>query len=404
MRIFEHDQLHLGYCTNIHPGETLSEITAALLVHTSRVRNRICPDRALGIGLRLSNEASIELADEIHLREFSRLLESLGLYVFSINGFPFGPFHQRPLKEGVYDPDWTTDARADYTRRLSDILSRLVPPGVLGTISTVPGCFRPLDSEPTREKIASALVEQAAYLYELERRQGTEICLALEPEPHCLLETCSEARQFFNRHLAEEAASRLAALLGISAAAARTALRRHVGVCLDACHAAVEFEEPEQAIEELMRAGVRIAKLQISCGLKVQSPSAEQLWHLSEFEDSVYLHQTVVKRKGALRRYLDLPLALAEERLAHHDESAQAESEWRVHYHVPIFESDFGPVQSTQSHLRRVLALQKRHRFSTHLEVETYTWDVLPERYRNTSIDEAIARELSWVLKELAAP
>ena len=38
-----------------------------------------------------------------------------------------------------------------------------------------------------------------------------------------------------------------------------------------------------------------------------------------------------------------------------------------------------------------------------HLEVETYTFDVLPERFKPSSVTEAIARELEWTLRELDA-
>ena len=55
------------------------------------------------------------------------------------------------------------------------------------------------------------------------------------------------------------------------------------------------------------------------------------------------------------------------------------------------------PFASTQSFIRDVLAIHRESPVSSHLEVETYTWDVLPEPFRSGSVDEAVARELAWV-------
>jgi sugar phosphate isomerase/epimerase len=395
-------QVHLGYCTNIHSGETLSEVRDALVSVTSRVREGFTPDTALGIGLRLSNVAVSELRMGTACAEFEELLSRLGLYVFTINGFPYGTFHGATVKERVYDPDWTTRRRVEYTLDLVHVLSELMPDGEMASISTVPGCFRPKDSPKVRTQIVGHLVEVAAQLWDLHSKTGREICIALEPEPHCMLETTTEAITFFSQCFGPEAVALMAGRTGLSAKAARAALMRHIGLCLDACHAAVEFEESEQAVLALQKAGIRIAKLQISCGLLIEQMDAQSRSELTAYADPVYLHQTVVKQGDQLRRYLDLPEALEDEEPP--DLAQFPPAEWRVHYHVPVFLEQLGAFKSTQGHLRALLQLQKAAPYTSHLEVETYTWDVLPPKLRASTLDTAIVRELNWALNLLRTP
>jgi hypothetical protein len=333
---------HLGYCTNIHPAESWAEVQANLERHVLAVKRRVCPDEPFGIGLRLSARAARELAPDVgRLRDW---LDAQGVYVFTINGFPYGEFHGTRVKETVYLPDWLDDRRVEYTVLLAQLLERLLPAGVTGSISTVPGCFR------------ARGVDEQAIADNLRRcvdRMG-DIALALEPEPACLFETTGEAVDFLARH-------RLAASL-----------------CVDACHAAVEFEE--------VAALPRAAKVQLSCGLRVARAHRAEL---ARFANDVYLHQVVARRSDStLVRYVDVPDALAAD---------EPGDEWRVHFHVPIFRESLGVFASTQSYLADVIA----RGLAPHLEVETYTWDVLPAEYRAEPIADAIARELAWVKEQL---
>ena len=77
--------------------------------------------------------------------------------------------------------------------------------------------------------------------------------------------------------------------------------------------------------------------------------------------------------------------------------------EWRVHCHVPIFMDDLGAFSSTRSFISEVLGVHRLHPISPHLEVETYTWNVLPEHLRAGGMEKAIARELNWVKESLTA-
>jgi hypothetical protein len=176
----------------------------------------------------------------------------------------------------------------------------------------------------------------------------------------------------------------------IEPADAEGTLRRHLGVCLDTCHASVEFEAPLEAWRKLQSAGIAVPKVQISAGLRLAEATPDALDALRAFSEGVYLHQTVVRSAGGvLSRYQDLPEALAE--------APRAGSEWRVHFHVPIFLRELGVFESTQPDLVPLLNELATVPDCPHLEVETYTWDVLPEEFRNVPIEDAIARELRFV-------
>jgi sugar phosphate isomerase/epimerase len=391
---------HLGYCSNIHPGETWNEIRANLERHVPEVKRRVCPDAPFGLGLRLSCVAARDLARPGAMAEFADFLRRESLYVFTINGFPYGPFHGTRVKQDVYRPDWRDEARLEYTNLLADLLAQWVPAGADAgsSISTVPGAFRSAaGSAADAERIAGQLVRHAAHLVHLERRTGRRIVLALEPEPCCLLETIAETVAFFRGQLhSTAAAARLGELTGLDATAAGTALRNHLGVCLDLCHAAVEFEEPAQCLRELEAAGIAVAKIQVTAGLRIPRVTAESAEALRRLEDAVYLHQVVERSVDGLRRFEDLDAALASSAWRDRD------SEWRVHFHVPVFLEALDGFASTQAFVREALALHRQRARSPQLEVETYTWSVLPERERRAPVEEAIARELEWVVGELS--
>jgi len=391
---------HLGYCTNIHPGETWDEIRANLERHVPEVKRRVCPDAPFGLGLRLSCVAARDLGRPGAMAEFADFLRRESLYVFTINGFPYGPFHGTRVKEDVYRPDWRDEARLEYTNLLADLLAQWVPAGAGagGSISTVPGAFRSAAGAAADvERIAGQLVRHAAHLVHLERRTGRRIVLALEPEPCCLLETVAETVAFFREHLHSAAAeARLGELTGLDAAAAGRALRDHLGVCLDLCHAAVEFEEPAQCLRELEAADIAVAKIQVTAGLRIPRLAVESAEALRRLEDSVYLHQVVERSVDGLRRFEDLDAALASSAWRERD------AEWRVHFHVPVFVERLDGFASTQAFVREALALHRQRSRSPHLEVETYTWSVLPECERRAPVEEAIARELEWVVGELS--
>jgi sugar phosphate isomerase/epimerase len=395
------DRGHLTYCTNIHPGVSWPEVRDQLHRHVPAIKASAAPDRPFGVGLRLAAEAARTLSDRAALFELEGLLAEHDLYVFTLNGFPYGPFHGTRVKEEVYQPDWTFAERVAYSDQLADILAQLLPEGLEGSISTVPGTFKPLAEAPgVPERIARNLFRHLAHLVEIERESGRRVALALEPEPHCMLETIAEVVTFFeNQLLPRGRLAELREMARLGRGEAEDALRRHLGVCYDVCHAAVEFEDPAGSLEALRAAGIAVPKLQLSAALRLPRLDDKALAHLRAFDEAVYLHQVVERMPGGgLVRHLDLPDAFAAL-----GGGALDEREWRVHFHVPVFLDRLEHFGTTQAFLGEILDLHRSAPISAHLEVETYTFDVLPEEYRDADVAEAIARELAWVQDRLAA-
>jgi sugar phosphate isomerase/epimerase len=394
---------HLTYCTNIHPGETWIEIRRNLEQYVLQVRDNVAHQRAFGIGLRLSGQAAHELSQPNNLSDFRTFLKDHNLYVFTINGFPHGTFHGARIKEQVYLPDWLDEKRLHYADQLARILTTLLTnhSDIDGSISTVPGAFKSrVRSSGDVAVIAARLLQHAATLHKLKEETGRRIVCALEPEPCCLLETISDTIAFFKNHLfSPPAVAALSGLTGLTTGQAEEALHRHLGVCLDACHAAVEFEDPDEALSGLRAAGIGIAKIQLSAGLRLPRVDREALAALRPFAESTYLHQVVERRGEELIRYEDLPAAL--DNADHEPVTSSDEQEWRIHFHVPLFLDRLGPFENTQPFLSRLLKLQVEQAPTAHLEIETYTWDVLPEEYRGMSVVDAITREIQWVIKSL---
>jgi len=388
---------HLTYCTNIHAGESWDEIFSRLKANLPAIKAEASPDAQMGVGLRLSAIATEALSAPDQLSEFQAFLGDGDYYVFTINGFPYGPFHGQRVKEQVYQPDWSTVERLNYSDRMADVLAELLPDGQRGSISTVPGTFKPLASEPgVVERITDHLIRHVGKLIEVERHTGKVIALAIEPEPYCFLETIEETVAYFEDSLfSASACHRLGELAGLSASSAEEGLRKHLGVCYDVCHAAVEYEDPSGSIEALLGAGVMVPKLQLSSALRIPEVTSFIAKQVEPFDEPVYLHQVIERRGRQLIRHLDLPEALKAL-----DEAIGRE--WRVHFHVPIFLDELQYFSTTQNFLKDILALHRERPISDHLEVETYTWDVLPERYRGVDVSSAIARELNWVREQLS--
>jgi hypothetical protein len=387
----------LTYCSNIHAGESWAEVRDALAAALPDVRRHLGVPGPLAIGLRLSARAAAELEQPAVFESFRLFLRDGDYYVPTINGFPFGAFHRARVKENVYLPDWRDWRRVDYSNRLARVLAALsIDRGLTeGSISTVPGAFKGHAGEPDdAAAIALGILEHAEQLVALRESTGVTIVLAIEPEPACVIETTDEAIDFFTRFLFDDAFVRTGSRLTVDQ------VRRHVGICFDACHMAVEFEDHAASLAALDRAGIRVPKFQISSALRIADPSPASPGRraIEKFADGVYLHQVVAKSGQGLRRYVDLPDALEGT-----SNDARAREEWRIHFHVPIFLRVMGDLETTQPDLEQVLDLVKTRSDAPCLEVETYTWDVLPAEYRTADMSEAIARELSWTRQRMEA-
>jgi hypothetical protein len=406
MRLASLGHPHLTYCTNIHAGETWAEIRANLERYVLAVKARLAPERRFGVGLRLSAAAADTLASEAELASLRDFLRSNNLYVFTLTGTSHGEFHGERVKERVYFPDWCGDERLRYTNQLAQILAELLPnePGLEGSISTVPGALRSrVDGDDGAIDMARRMLKHVALLHHLYEKTGKTIVMALEPEPGCYLESTADVVRFFERCLvSRDALLFLAALTGLEPSRAETVIRRHLGVCFDACHMSLAYEEPRSALYTLLGAGLRVAKVQISAGLRVafDARRSAQLRALEPFEEDTYLHQVVEKRGDTLIRYPDLPQAMA---AAQNSPASDAPSEWRVHFRVPIFCRSLGPVRNTQVDVQKLLDTVREDGIAQHLEVETYTWNVLPPEHRRDDVVEAIAHELQWAMEEMGS-
>jgi hypothetical protein len=375
----------LAYCTNVHRGDNLAETLDSLERHTLAVRERVCPGRPYGIGLRLSELSARELSEPSALKAFEHWLDMHGCYVFTINGFPFGRFHGEVVKEDVYVPDWTQPERLNYTRRLFELLNRLLPPGVEGSVSTLPGTFKGFVRERSQEDaIRANLWSCVEAIARLSERSGRSLHLGLEPEPMCLLETSIETAAFFDRLRDDHPND--------------PRLDAHLGVTYDTCHFAVEFEEPKDALDRFCRCGIRVSKIQISNALAL-TPTAAARKALEAFTDQVYLHQVVSRGgDGSLTRFKDLPDALH----GHEGPEDGRSTEWRVHYHIPLHCEPGGEFRSTAGHVHGVLReLAARPELCRHLEMETYTWEVLPAPLKQQTVVEQLASEYHWTLDRL---
>ena len=387
---------HLTYCLNIHPTQTWAEVEAALSGPVLAVKAAVSPDAPFPVGLRLSAEALAALDDPARRARLKALLADNDLAPVTMNGFPYGPFHGARVKEQVYLPDWRAPERRAYTAGLAALMAEINPEGAFVSLSTSPGAFR-RDGLGAEAEIAANYLRAAADMVALERRTGRTVALAIEPEPCCLLETIAETADFFQRHLyGDAAAATLAAATGLTRAQAAEALPRHLGLCYDVCHAAVEFEDAAASLRLLAAAGIPVHKLQLSSALRVAEGSDAARRALARFDEPTYLHQLVSRAPdGALRRFADLGAALAPGGAADGDE-------WRVHFHVPVFLERLPDFDTTQGFLREILAAHRAAPISRHLEVETYTWSVLPEALAQGSLVEAVTRELCWVAARLA--
>ena len=438
MRLPSHPDVHLTYCTNIHPADGWDQVRSTLARYAPALRARFAPDSEFGVGLRLSAADARGLLAGNNLEDFRRFLEDEGLCVAIVNGFPYGPFHGTPVKASVYAPDWRDPARVAYTLDLVRILGPLLPDDIDGGISTVPLSYKPWMSaadDRAWEAILGNVVRVAEALVRAREESGALIHLDIEPEPDCAIENTQETLEFFERRLLPSAVPLLARALGTGETAAREHLLEHIRLCFDCCHFAVAFEDPREAMDRIRAAGIRIGRIQLSSALDVKVPgdpaqAAIVMDRLRPFADATYLHQVVERRAAGqpppdggshpspvvasgfsrkaadgpgtgreaealeLRHFLDLPDALD-------GPKAQGPREWRIHFHVPLFTSEYGILGSTQSYVAEVVTHALATSATSHLEIETYTWDVLPEGLKMDLL-ESIGREYEWVLRTIA--
>jgi len=376
-----------GYCTNVHANASLEKTRANLEKHALGVKRRISPNEPMGIGLWLSANAAQELVSSGQVTDFAGWLREIGLVPFTMNGFPYGDFHEPVVKHKVYQPTWYEPARLEYTLQLAEILDQLLPQGVEGSISTLPIAWPSKLRAPLEEALSQAaatnLRKAAQGLAKLEVRSGRLISLCIEPEPGCVLDTAEDILALFHEYVLPGGNERI--------------IRRHLRVCHDICHSAVMFEDQAGAIRKYQTAGIEIGKVQVSSAVGVDFdalPASERQAALEllrdKFVEPRYLHQTSVRDDGKTTLYEDLPLAVAQ---------AKPSGQWRTHFHVPIYWQGSPPFLTFRDQIQPCIQAVLAHSNCRHFEVETYAWGVLPPELQHAELAEGIAQEMEWFKK-----
>jgi hypothetical protein len=390
----------LTYSTLVHPGDTWSEMWDSLNRYVPQVKARVSPKKSFGVSLRLSAASAQTLTGDRAQRErLKEFLHSHDMYLYTVNAFPYGPFKNRVVKKDVYEPDWSTDARATYTMQVADILAEVAAPHVQPSIQSPPLGFKPKVTGPEYvREFTRHVLKVVAHMVQLEKRTGRTVTLALEPEPACFLETTEEAIAYFKNHLyARDTISKFASAAGLSKSQAETAVRRHLGMVYDICHQAVEYEDIGKSLQALADAGIPVFKLQEAAALRVPNVTKETVDAMRPFADTVYLTQTIEKSDGKLTHYLNL-----EDAFAAFDKNPNLKREWRTHVHVPVFLDKIGEhFETTRFAIEDALKFHKKNKLSPQLEIETYTWDVLPASMKSGDIVDYVERELDWVKGQL---
>ena len=391
---------HLTYSTLVHPGDTWSEMWDSLNRYVPQVKARVSPKQSFGVSLRLSNSSAQTLSGDRGERErLKEFLSQNDMYLYTVNAFPYGPFKNRIVKKDVYEPDWSTDERATYTMQVADILAEVAAPHVNPSIQSPPLGFKGKVTGPEYvDEFTRLVLRVVAHMVQLEKRTGRTVTLALEPEPACFLETTEEAIDYFKNHLyAAEGVRMLVSHTGLSKSEAESALRKHLGMVYDICHQAVEYEDIGASLRALADAGIPVFKLQEAAAMRVPNVTKETVEAMRPFAETVYLTQTVEKRDGKLTRFLNL-----EDAFAAFERDPSGKREWRTHVHVPVFLDSIGEhFKTTRFAIEDALKFHKKNKLSPQLEIETYTWDVLPDSMKTGSIVDYVERELDWVKGQL---
>lgn len=390
---------HLSYATLVHPGDNWELMSQSLRTYVPKVKARVSPNQPFGLSLRLAAPSAELLAKDAAAREdLKRFLAENDLYLYTVNAFPYGAFKDTIVKEQVYEPDWRSEERTQYTINVADVIADVAPEGIAGSIQSAPLGFKPRVTGP--DVVASYtehVLRVVAHLVGIEARTGKTVTLALEPEPYCYLETTDETIAYFTNHLySGKSIERLAKLANIPVSDSIAALRRHLGIVFDIGHQSVGFEDIPVSLQKLVDAGIPILKLQEVAAMNMPQVTDETVEALQRFAKTVYLSQTSERKNGKITKFLNLEDAFEARK------RDPGPREWRTHFHVPVFLDDLGgKFGTTRFALEQALKMHKEKPLSGQLEIETYTWDVLPEHLKTGDIVDYVCREIEWVRGQL---
>jgi hypothetical protein len=389
---------HLTYSTLVHATDNWDQLWKSVNTYLPAVKARVAPNQKFGVCLRTSAPSAAALAADASKRaDLKTFFADNDLYLYTSNAFVYGVFKKQIIKEDVYEPDWRTPERREYTKQVADLLAELAPEGVNPSIQSAPLGFKPrVTGDDVVEAYTANVIDVVKHLVQLEKKTGKVVTLGLEPEPRCYLETTDETVEYFTRHLfSPQAAERLAKAAGINAADAAAAMRKHTGVVFDIGHQSVGYEDIPLSLQKLVDHGVLITKLQEAAAVYMPDVTQKTVDALQSFAKTIYLSQTCQKKDGKTTWFLNLEDAFE----AFYKDPGPRE--WRTHFHVPVFLDDLGAFGTTRFALEQALAFHKKMPLSTHLEIETYTWDVLPDHLKTGDIVDYVTRELEWVKGQL---
>jgi hypothetical protein len=392
----------LSYCANVHPAENFHDVQQTIQDYTARLQVHYGGRSQLGMGLWISQAFSQELLQEASKRQALKTsAQEKGLYHFTLNGFPYGRFHQERIKEKVFQPSWRDPARLQYLKDLARLLSQLLDDSLpYGSISTLSGSYKPLEHHhQLLQEIAHHHLTLIEFLYQLEQETGKRICIALEPEPLNTLENTDEALAYFKNYLWASAPK----YPQHSPYSPEELVRRYLGICFDTCHQACQFESLPESLKRYQKEGVPLYKIQLSNALHLESPATnpEGIAHLRQFQEPVYLHQILGKSsQGQILAIPDLE-TFFKEVYPHHREKWNALGAWRIHFHVPLFYQGHKGLKSTQKDLEEALAYLLKEDLCSHFEIETYTWNVLPVEPEGTGLTlfQGLQKEIDYVFQ-----
>jgi hypothetical protein len=390
---------HLTYSTLVHQTDNWEQLWKSVNTYLPAVKARVAPHEKFGVCLRTSApSAELLSAEPSKVADLKTFFADNDLYLYTANAFVYGVFKKQVIKEDVYEPDWATPERREYTKKVANLLAELAPEGINPSIQSAPLGFKlKVTGDDVVEAYTSNVIDVVAHLVELKKKTGKTVTLGLEPEPRCYLETTDETITYFKNHLfSGETAKRLAKKTGLNEADAAQAMRDYMGVVFDIGHQAVGYEDIPVSLQKLVDNGVQIVKLQEAASMYIPDVSQKTVDALQTFAKTIYLSQTCQKKDGKMTWFLNLEDAFEDWY------KNPGPREWRTHFHVPVFLNDLGgSFGTTRFALEQALAFHKKTPLSTHLEIETYTWDVLPDHLKTGDIVEYVTRELDWVKGQL---
>ncbi len=390
---------HLTYSTLVHQTDNWEQLWKSVNTYLPAVKARVAPSQKFGVCLRTSApSAELLSTDPAKVAALKTFFADNDLYLYTANAFVYGVFKKQVIKEDVYEPDWATPERRDYTKKVANLLAELAPEGINPSIQSAPLGFKPkVTGDDVVEAYTSNVIDVVAHLVELYKTTGKIVTLGLEPEPRCYLETTDETIEYFKTRLfSPKTTERLADKTGLHPADAAIAMKRHMGVVFDIGHQAVGYEDIPTSLQKLVDNDVQIVKLQEAASMRMAEVTQKTVDALQPYAKTIYLSQTCQKKDGKTTWFLNLEDAFEDWY------KNPGPREWRTHFHVPVFLNDLGAFGTTRFALEEALAFHKKTPLSTHLEIETYTWDVLPDHLKTGDIVEYVTREIDWVKGELA--